>query len=91
MAEILFVNACVREEQSRTLKLARHFLARYGELHPEDAITERNLMRDRLQPLYRENLEEEEALVLVLARIILVDLVVEYMVGTENPLIIKQD
>ena len=62
MAEILFVNACVREEQSRTLKLARHFLARYGELHPEDVITERNLMRDRLQPLYRENLEEEEAL-----------------------------
>ena len=62
MAEILFVNACVREEQSRTLKLARHFLTRYGELHPEDVITERNLMRDRLQPLYRENLEEEEAL-----------------------------
>ncbi|MGN8968165.1 hypothetical protein [Intestinimonas sp. HCP28S3_D6] len=29
MSELLFVNACVRGERSRTLSLARHFLSEY--------------------------------------------------------------
>jgi FMN-dependent NADH-azoreductase len=62
MEEILFVNACVRGEQSRTLKLARHFLEQYRAMHPEDKITERNLMMDRLQPIYQETLAEEQTL-----------------------------
>lgn len=62
MAKVLFVNACVREEKSRTLKLARAFLAEYAALHPEDEITERNLMQERLEPLYPDTLELQESL-----------------------------
>lgn len=62
MAEILFVNACVRGARSRTLTLARAFLARYAETHPQDHITERDLMEQRLQPQYPEILDERDAL-----------------------------
>lgn len=62
MAKILFVNACVREEESRTLRLARTFLDAYAKAHPEDEITECNLMRERMQPLYPETLAEQHAL-----------------------------
>ncbi|MCI8478482.1 MAG: flavodoxin [Oscillospiraceae bacterium] len=62
MKEILFVNACVREEESRTLKLAQTFLEGYQRAHPEDHIIHRNLMKDRLSPLYPETLAEQHAL-----------------------------
>lgn len=62
MAEILFVNACVRGERSRTLKLAQAFLDRYTETHPEDRVTQRDLMEQRLQPQYPEVLDERDAL-----------------------------
>ena len=62
MANVLFINACVRGEQSRTLKLARRFLAEYAALHPEDEITERDVCHQWLEPLYPELLEKQEAL-----------------------------
>ena len=62
MPNILFVNACVREERSRTLKLARAFLEAYAQRHPEETITERDLMKERLEPLYPETLAQQEAL-----------------------------
>lgn len=62
MSELLFVNACVREERSRTLALARRFLEGYAAHHPGDTITERNLMQVRLQPQYPEVLAERDAL-----------------------------
>ena len=62
MSELLFVNACVRGERSRTLSLARHFLSAYTKNHPEVTITERNLMTDRLEPQYPEVLAERDAL-----------------------------
>ncbi len=62
MARVLFVNACVRGDKSRTLKLARRFLEAYAAKHPEDVITERNLCRDRLQPQYPEVLTERDEL-----------------------------
>ena len=49
MSELLFVDACVRGERSRTLALARHFLAAYEKSHPEVRVTERNLMEERLE------------------------------------------
>lgn len=60
--EVLFVNACVRGERSRTLKLARTFLAAYAETHPEDQFTEVDLMEARLQPQYPEILAQRDAL-----------------------------
>lgn len=54
MSEILFINGCVRGERSRSLKLARAFLSEYEKSHPADRVTERNLMEERLEPLYPE-------------------------------------
>ena len=62
MANVLFVNACVRQEKSRTLKLARHFLAAYAALHPEDTVVERDVTVERLEPLYPDTLDYQERL-----------------------------
>ncbi|NCB63404.1 MAG: flavodoxin [Clostridia bacterium] len=62
MSEILFVNACVRGDASRTLALARKFLDACVARHPGDVVVERNLMEDRLQPWYPETLAESAAL-----------------------------
>ncbi len=62
MAQILFVNACVRGARSRTLALSRHFLEAYTAGHPGDTITERDLTAERLPPQYPEILEERDAL-----------------------------
>ena len=62
MARLLFVDACVRGERSRTLKLARRFLEAYRRANPEDEIVERDLMEERLEPQYPEVLAERDAL-----------------------------
>lgn len=62
MEPILFVNACVRGEHSRTLRLARHFLAGYTALHPDEEIYERDLCAQRLEPQYPEVLAERDRL-----------------------------
>ena len=62
MSELLFVNACVRGERSRTLALARRFLDAYKRSHPEVRVTERDLMEERLEPQYPEVLEQRDAL-----------------------------
>ena len=62
MSEVLFINACVRGERSRTLALARRFLAEYAAAHPGDRITERDLTADRLTPQYPEVLSERDEL-----------------------------
>lgn len=62
MADILFVNACVRGPESRTLKLARTFLEAYAAAHPGDIVSERDLMEERLPPQYPEVLAEVTAL-----------------------------
>ena len=54
MENLLFINACVRGERSRTLKLARRFLDAYRAAHPDTVITERDLCAARLQPQYPE-------------------------------------
>ena len=62
MENLLFINACVRGERSRTLKLARRFLAGYQKAHPDTVVTQRDLCADRLQPQYPEVLAERDAL-----------------------------
>ena len=62
MEDLLFINACVRSQKSRTLQLARRFLGAWQHAHPEAVITERDLCRDRLSPQYPEVLEERDAL-----------------------------
>ena len=62
MEDLLFINACVRGQKSRTLQLARRFLGAWQHAHPEAVITERDPCRDRLSPQYPEVLEERDAL-----------------------------
>ena len=62
MENLLFINSCVRGERSRTLKLARRFLAGYQKAHPDTVVTQRDLCADRLQPQYPEVLAERDAL-----------------------------
>ena len=64
MENLLFINACVRGERSRTLRLARRFLDAYQARHPDTVITERNLCAERLQPQYPEVLEEADRIVI---------------------------
>lgn len=62
MSELLFVDSCVRGAASRTLGLARRFLEAYSARCPDVTITRRDLMTDRLQPLYPEVFAERESL-----------------------------
>lgn len=62
MSELLFVNACIRGEKSRTLALARQFLDGYAAAHPEDRIAELDLCALRLDPQYPEVLAQRDAL-----------------------------
>lgn len=62
MSQLLFINACVREEKSRSLQLARAFLSAYGQKKPGDTVAERNLMEERFQPQYPEVLARRDAL-----------------------------
>lgn len=38
MEQLLFIDACVRGERSRTRKLAEHFLKTYQDKHPDTAV-----------------------------------------------------
>ena len=62
MEQLLFINACVRGEKSRSLKLARRCLDRWQQAHPDGAITEVDLCKDRPVPQYPEVLAERDAL-----------------------------
>ncbi|MEG0703539.1 MAG: NAD(P)H-dependent oxidoreductase, partial [Christensenella sp.] len=54
MESTLFINACVREKQSRTLKLCEHYLARFERVDVLDLSTL------NLQPLNAETLKQRE-------------------------------
>ena len=62
MEQLLFINACVRGEKSRSLKLARRFLENWQKAHPDGVITEVDLCKDRPVPQYPEVLAERDAL-----------------------------
>lgn len=62
MEQLLFINACVRGEKSRSLKLARRFLGGWQKAHPNGTITEVDLCKDRLLPQYPEVLAQRDEL-----------------------------
>lgn len=59
---LLFVDSCVRGEESRTRRLADRFLRAYSAAHPAEEILHRDLLRDRLDPQYPEVLARRDAL-----------------------------
>lgn len=60
MQRILFVTGCIREEQSRSLRLARHFLESYRQSHPEAEIATVDLPRMNLSPLDPDSLRRRD-------------------------------
>lgn len=54
--KILFVNGCIRADESRTLKIARHFLDIFQSIHSDSEIIEENINELRLAPLYCDTL-----------------------------------
>lgn len=50
MAKLLYIDACIREESSRTRALAKAYLDAYRAAHPQDAIETVNLSRTALKP-----------------------------------------
>lgn len=59
---ILFVNACVRGEESKTLKLCRAALDELKQKYPQAQVREVNLNLDRPEPLHPELAQERSAL-----------------------------
>lgn len=62
MSELLYIDACVREERSRTRKLAERFLCGYERNHPGETITRIDLTKMELAPQTPEVLKERDAL-----------------------------
>ena len=49
--KVLFVNACVREEESRTLALCQTFLESIKEKEPQLTIKEVEISKEKLKPI----------------------------------------
>lgn len=64
MAEVLFVNACVRGEASRTKKLCSVFLDEYIKQNPQDTVEELDLTSVQILPLYGRDIIKRDADVL---------------------------
>lgn len=62
MSEILYIDACVRRERSRTRKLAVRFLEEYEQSHRSDRIHHLDLTRMELMPQTTEVLRERDRL-----------------------------
>lgn len=54
--KVLFVNGCIRAEESRTLKIAKHFLDTFKRIHNDAEVIEENINGLRLAPLYHDTL-----------------------------------
>ena len=62
MEQILFVDACMRDELSRTRILCREFLDQYAALHPQCQILHRDLTCPSLPVLTGPMAQERDAL-----------------------------
>ncbi len=63
METLLFVNACLRGEDSRTLRLCRAYLEEYRARHPKARVEHADLAALRPLPLQAEDLARRDALV----------------------------
>lgn len=61
MSELLYIDACVRKERSRTRKLAERFLRGYERTHPGEKIARVDLTGMELAPQTPEVLRERDA------------------------------
>ena len=61
MAKLLYIDACIREENSRTRALAEAYLDAYRAAHPQDGIETVDLSRTALKPLDCAALQARDA------------------------------
>ena len=61
MAKLLYIDACIREENSRTRALAEAYLDAYRAAHPQDGIETVDLSQTALKPLDCAALQARDA------------------------------
>ena len=63
MKTLLFINACVRGERSRTLRLCKKYIYTFLSYHPEYEMTEVDLNETPLKPQDRDELDRRDAFI----------------------------
>lgn len=61
--KLLFINACIRKEKSRTLQLARYFLSKYKSQFKDVEIEEIELSEEKIYPILNKELENRDKLI----------------------------
>ena len=61
--KVLFINCCIREEESRTLKLALAFIEKLKEIHPNMELKEIKLIDENLKPYLYEDIKKRDELI----------------------------
>lgn len=60
---ILFINACIRKEDSRTLKLAKQYLERFKDKDIKEVDLQELFLNNKLYPLTKESLHKRDSLI----------------------------
>jgi len=61
--KVLFVNSCIRNEDSRTYSLAKAFIEKLYKIHPEMELEEIKLADLDLKPLYYDDIKRRDELI----------------------------
>ena len=61
--KLLFINACIRDKESRTFSLANHFLSKYKEIYKDVEIKELVLNNEKINPILNISLKERDKLI----------------------------
>ena len=59
----LFINCCIREEESRTLVLAKAFIEKLQDKYPKLVVDELRLMDEELKPLLYDDIKKRDKLI----------------------------
>lgn len=58
--KILFINACIRDDKSRTLALAKYFISKYKAKYNDVKVDEIDLGKENIKPLLNKELKERD-------------------------------
>ena len=61
--KVLFVNACIRNKESRTLRLAKAFIDKLEKKEPKAIISETKLYEENLKPLLNSDIKKRDGFV----------------------------
>lgn len=63
LMKLLFINACIRGDKSRTLQLAKYFLSNYKNQYKDVEIEEIDLNKENIHPILSKELENRDRLI----------------------------